>query len=305
MLTGWWHSLGTAGVDNNSQPDPYAVTLTPGAPNNVTADFGYYVKPGAIGNWIWLETVDSNYGLQETGEAGIAGVEVTLTIAWPGDGTTVVKTLTDANGYYSFGNLLLDENFDGAGGGEPTYTISVDTSPTGPNSVVLAGLTPSPIEAGDGVNPFPTDLDSNNPAGTLATAIQGQTDTSAANNAAIINWTDFGFYPEGTTPVSLAFFSATRNGDRVNFAWTTATEAGNAGFNLYVQTAAGREKINNKLIRSRAVSSLQPQDYAYQATVRGGRYLLHRRGEHPASQTGLRPLRNRPACGRTADRGED
>ena len=72
VLTGWWHSLGTAGVDNNSQPDPYAVTLTPGAPNN-TADFGYYVKPGAMGNWVWLETVGSNYGLQETGEPGIAG----------------------------------------------------------------------------------------------------------------------------------------------------------------------------------------------------------------------------------------
>ena len=121
---------------------------------------------------------------------------------------------------------------------------------------------PSPIESAGTGRTFPTDLDSNNPAGTQATAIQGQTDTSAANDAAIINWTDFGFYPEGTTPVSLAFFSATRNGDRVNFVWTTATEAGNAGFNLYVQTAAGREKINNKLIRS-AVSSLQPQDYAY------------------------------------------
>ncbi len=43
------HSLGEAGLNNNSQTDPYAVTLTSAAPSNLTADFGYYVKPAALG----------------------------------------------------------------------------------------------------------------------------------------------------------------------------------------------------------------------------------------------------------------
>ena len=32
-LGGYWHSLGTPNTNNNSQTDPYAVTLTPGAPD--------------------------------------------------------------------------------------------------------------------------------------------------------------------------------------------------------------------------------------------------------------------------------
>ena len=76
-LGGYWHSLGTPGANDNSQTDPYAVTLTPGAPNNLTADFGYYVKPAALGNFVWIDT--NNNGLQDTGEPGIDGVEVTLT----------------------------------------------------------------------------------------------------------------------------------------------------------------------------------------------------------------------------------
>ena len=49
VLAGYWHSLGAANVDNNSQVDPYPVTLTPIAPNNLTADFGYYIVPAAVG----------------------------------------------------------------------------------------------------------------------------------------------------------------------------------------------------------------------------------------------------------------
>ncbi len=275
-LNGYWKSDGSnAGANNNSQVDPYTVTVS-GGQTNLTGDFGYYIKPGSTGNWIWLDNADpdpnncgpndcNQMGVQDPDEVGIPNVKVTMTIAWPNGDTTVLTTLTDANGFYSFDNLLLDEDYNGIGSGEPTYTISVDT-----NQPALAALISSPIEGAGLESPIPPDLDSNNPAGTLATAIQGQTDTSAANNASVINWTDFGFYIDGTTPVSLAFFSATRDGDQVNFTWTTATEAGNAGFNLYVQTATGREKVNSKLIRSRGVNSLQPQDYAYQGTVSAG-----------------------------------
>ena len=134
VLVGYWHSLGTAGLNNNSQIDPYAVTLTPGAPNNLTADFGYYILPGAVGNRVWLDdqepgtnATDGN-GIQNAGEPGIANVKVTLTIVYPnatvGDGGGRDRRAN--TGYYSFGNLLLDEDFNGAGGPEPTHTISVN-----------------------------------------------------------------------------------------------------------------------------------------------------------------------------------
>ena len=81
-----------------------------GGQTNTTVDFGYYIDPAALGDFVWND-VDGN-GIQGgAGEPGIAGVEVTLTITWPDSSTTVVKTTTDANGYYSFGNLLLDEDY--------------------------------------------------------------------------------------------------------------------------------------------------------------------------------------------------
>ena len=129
VLNGYWHSLGAAGTDNNSQTDPYPVTLAAGQ-NYLAADFGYYVDPGAVGNRVWLD--DDGNGIQDAGESGIGNVVVKLTITYPNGQTTVLTTLTDGTGYYSFGNLLLDEDYNGAGtyGTEPTYSISVDATQT-------------------------------------------------------------------------------------------------------------------------------------------------------------------------------
>ncbi|NLE56866.1 MAG: hypothetical protein GX616_00785, partial [Planctomycetes bacterium] len=129
LLNGYWKSNGTSpGADNNSQIDPYKVTVS-GGQTNTTGDFGYYRDPAALGNFVW-EDLDSD-GIQDVGEPGIPGVEVTLTITWPsGAGTTTVKTVTAADGSYSFENLLLDEDFNGDtgdGSTEPTFNISVAT----------------------------------------------------------------------------------------------------------------------------------------------------------------------------------
>lgn len=121
LLNGYWHSLGTPTVDNNSQSDPYTVTLVAGA-TNTTADFGYYVEPAGLGDYVWND-LNSN-GLQDGGEYGLSGVTVTLRIDYPGGSVVMLTTKTDTLGHYSFPNLLLDENFDGAGVGEPTYTLT-------------------------------------------------------------------------------------------------------------------------------------------------------------------------------------
>ena len=51
LLGGYWHSLGTAGANNHSQADPYALTLAAGG-ENLSADFGYYVEPAALSELI-------------------------------------------------------------------------------------------------------------------------------------------------------------------------------------------------------------------------------------------------------------
>ena len=57
----------------------------------------------------------------------------------------------------------------------------------------------------------------------------------------------------GALAVTLSYFLATDNGDTMNFAWSTATETGNAGFHLYVDTPAGHQQINTALIPSKVI----------------------------------------------------
>ena len=66
ILNGYWHSLGTPDTTDNSQVDPDGVGITAAAPSNVTADFGYYLDPACLGNFVW-EDVNGN-GVQEGGE---------------------------------------------------------------------------------------------------------------------------------------------------------------------------------------------------------------------------------------------
>ena len=129
MLAGYWALARTCRRrrrhDNNSQVDPYAVSLRPAAPNNLTADFGYYVEPAAIGNFVWTTQRQRHPG---SGRTGYSGVQVELTITYP-NGTSHCRDHRDRrNGYYSFGNLLLDEDYNGDGiAPEPTHSISVGT----------------------------------------------------------------------------------------------------------------------------------------------------------------------------------
>ncbi|MCB0044810.1 MAG: SBBP repeat-containing protein, partial [Caldilineaceae bacterium] len=63
--------------------------------------------------------------------------------------------------------------------------------------------------------------------------------------------------------VTLGYFLATPSEEDVRIEWSTATETGNAGFNLYVETETGRQQINPALIPSTVIDSLEPQRYAY------------------------------------------
>ena len=241
VLDGWWKSNGTnPGGDNNSQLDPYTVTVS-GGQNNTTADFGYYRDPGAIGNFIWYDANED--GIQDAGEGGLVGVKVTLQITYP-DGTVVnLVTETDANGYYSFKNLLLDEDFDGVGtfatpgvggGNEPAFVVKVD---------VPAGMAASPSNQGG--NPA---LDSDWALnGVQVYPLQGMEDLTI----------DFGFNP-GPTGFDLASFMAIAHNDgSVQVEWITLSELDTVGFYLYRSTSLDgvRELVTPGMILARGAGS--------------------------------------------------
>jgi len=67
-------------------------------------------------------------------------------------------------------------------------------------------------------------------------------------------------YPDAT-PITLAYFRATRQGSRLHAEWITSSEIGNTGFELYAKTATGWEKLHDGLIPSTVGTSLDPTRY--------------------------------------------
>ncbi|NNL94865.1 MAG: hypothetical protein HKO64_04530 [Xanthomonadales bacterium] len=190
LLAGYWHSDGpNDGSDNNSQVDPYSVTVNSGNPTDNSADFGYYKAAASVGNVVF-DDLDGD-GVRDTGEPGIGGVEVTLTITYPTSGAdtvVTVTTVTDAEGQYSFDNLLLDEDYNSTGTGKPSFSLVVDS-----NQAELAGAASAENgldatdetteDAGPGV-----DNDADAIAGSNAFPVQGATDAT----------NDFGFFETAT-----------------------------------------------------------------------------------------------------------
>ncbi|HUN22004.1 MAG TPA: SdrD B-like domain-containing protein, partial [Anaerolineales bacterium] len=128
-LNGYWHTLGASTTDNNSQPSPYAVNISPGDTLNLTADFGYYILPASLGNRVWMDS-NSN-GIQDPNEVGINGAKVLLTIDYGNGDILTLQTVTrndpqnNLPGWYNFSNLMLDENYTGENPNEPSFTLSV------------------------------------------------------------------------------------------------------------------------------------------------------------------------------------
>jgi len=155
VLAGYWHSLspnqdattsdsGSATTaeddDDNSKADAFPVVLTTAVPNNLNVDFGYYKEPASLGNYVWYDA-DAD-GIQDSGESGVDGITVTLTITYPNGDLVTLRTVTGDDpstsgttetGWYSFDNLLYDEDYRVGSGttvtgtNQPAYAITVDT----------------------------------------------------------------------------------------------------------------------------------------------------------------------------------
>ncbi|YCM42171.1 SdrD B-like domain-containing protein [Verrucomicrobiaceae bacterium 227] len=133
VLGGYWHSLGTAGENNNSQEEAFALGLATVPGDQKNADFGYYLDPGKLGNFVFSDS--DKDGIQDSNESGIDGNKLTLTITYPNNDIVTLSTISGDDpstigvveqGWYNFCNLLLDEDYRGAGGGtEPTYSIAI------------------------------------------------------------------------------------------------------------------------------------------------------------------------------------
>lgn len=196
ILEGFWHSLGTTGTNNNSQQDYYALTLANGA-SNLTADFGYYCQPGSAGNLVWKD--ENANGIHDTGDTGIKDITVYLDITYPNGTLVTIQTVTDADGFYHFANLLLDENHNGIssttygnGGDEPLHSIRVESSsiPAGLSSIYPTRVknTDSTTVGGTIADDEETDNGSDAPEGEPAYPPMGSTDHS----------NDFGYFAPGS-----------------------------------------------------------------------------------------------------------
>ncbi len=237
VLEGYWHSDGTPNTDNNSQTDPYAITLGGANPvNNFTGDFGYYIEPGSIGGIVWFEP--ENDGIQDPNnplQEPVPGVEVQLMITYP-DGTMVTLTdTTDANGAYEFTGLLLDEDYNGPNSGV-IYTVKVpnlvgDAQAAIPDQPII-GITDIDLPAA-GEN-----LDADNPSGVNAEPTQGLSNTTPnlTDPAAEPTHLTYDFGVTITLPLELMYFKGVEDDCIVNLTWATATEENTSHFNIQEST---------------------------------------------------------------------
>ena len=182
FLSGSWQSIGVDETDDNSQIDPYAVNLTAAAPEYLSSDVGYYRDLAALGNFVWYDA--DGDGRQDSGEFGLTGVSLTLTITYPNGTKVVTKTQTDGEGHYSFGNLLADEDHNGVETGL-SYSIGVATP---------EGMSRTQVDRTSGGISDLNDSDAH--SGVAAFPVQGSQNVGALNPATdepFIASYDFGF----------------------------------------------------------------------------------------------------------------
>jgi peptidase C25-like protein len=67
-----------------------------------------------------------------------------------------------------------------------------------------------------------------------------------------------------TTPVTLSYFHAGRDGAGARVEWSTATETGNVGFNVYGKIGGRWVQLNRRLVASKKLDSLARQDYSFE-----------------------------------------
>lgn len=187
VLAGYWHSIGT-----DSAPDPTTVTVGAGT-TSATIDFGYYTEPAVVGDFVFND--NNSDGLQNGGDTPAPGVVVTLTATYPNTDVVTATTVTAADGSYSFGNLLNDEDYAASGGvDQPTFVLTV-TYPDGSVATLSNQRADDAADSDDGVNGEPAEVvqggfDDTNDFGFIAAPKSASFADFLADNAALFGLDD-------------------------------------------------------------------------------------------------------------------
>jgi hypothetical protein len=162
---------------------------------NLSLDAGIYQNIiGSVSNLVWEDTNED--GIQDTGEMGIAGVELTL---YKNDGTKIGTSVTDGNGNYRFLNLP-----------EGSYYMQVTRIPTGASFTL-------------------TDIGSNNDVDSDANS-SGLIPTFAIGRGVHNPTFDIGIINISVLPVELVEFNVVEKNCEALITWKTATEIENDYF---------------------------------------------------------------------------
>ena len=212
----------------------FASIFVTGGMTYTTGNVGFYLPYAELGNTVWYD-INGN-GLQDGGEPGLAGVQVSLTIEYPDGGAPVdVQTQTGANGQYRFSNLLLDPRYDETTTNDPAtdnlprFTVWMDTN----QAVLVAGsYTPTLIDAGVGTN------DSRNPAGVFVAPLR--------KGGYPVNY-DFGYSGGPLLAVIGNVEAFTRDGQTL-VRWETIESWGTAGFWLERKVGESWVRISSVLL---------------------------------------------------------
>ncbi|MGH1542561.1 MAG: SdrD B-like domain-containing protein, partial [Arenicella sp.] len=223
--TGWTNS-----IDPNT-PNPgdsmSVTTLTVAGPVDLDQDFGYIgTDNNTLSGTVWPDT-DGDGTQAEIGVFSGVTIEVR-----DQNGNVIQKVVTDVNGNYSVTNLP-----DGI------YVVVVTDED---NVLAPYEHTDSPNGASDTSDQtskddtgYTVDLDSTSISATPVTDTTG----------------DFGYQPTITNPISLGSFKSELTDGAVTISWTTQTEVGNIGFNVYMKQGDQWQRLNEHVIPSQGDST--------------------------------------------------
>ena len=201
----------------------YSNIVVSGGTTNQTGNAGFYLSYAEIGNYVWRD-INGN-GLQDGGEPGLAGVQVSLQVDYPAGNPVFLQSMTETNGRYRISNLLLDPRYatsttnEPSVAGLPRFRVWVDTSQP---AIVATHYRPTVIGAGGGTN------DSRDPAGLYVPLRKGDVRVNV----------DFGFNGDPLLAVIGNVEAFTREG-RTVVRWETTESFGTLGF--WLERKAGGE----------------------------------------------------------------
>ncbi len=200
---------------------------------NTLGNIGFYLPYAELGNRVWYD-INGN-GLQDGGEPGLPGVQVSLTVEYPTGTPVNLQTQTGSNGLYRFSNLLLDPRYDEATTNDPAtdqlprFTVRMDTN----QSILVAGsYKATHIRAGGGTN------DSRNPAGVYVSPLR---------KGGFPADYDFG-YSGGPLLAVIGNVEAFTCGGQTIVRWETVESWGTAGFWLERKVGEGWVRISPELL---------------------------------------------------------